>query len=127
MVRALLAVLVFPATSAKPPADTDKDAVPSAFAVGVNVAEYTVADEEANPDNDPPVTDTSPTTKSVDASDNVNVIVDVPPTAKDPEPDLDNDTVGAVESRVIVDVAADADAGPEFPATSATDDAFNRG
>ena len=45
------------------------------------------------------------------------------PTARSGKPGAD----GAVESRVIVDVAADADAGPEFPATSATDDAFKRG
>ena len=45
------------------------------------------------------------------------------PTARSGAPGAD----GAVESRVIVDVAVDADVGPELPATSATDDAFNRG
>jgi len=39
----------------------------------------------------------------------------------------DDGAVGAAESRVMVDVAVDANAGPEFPAESATDDAFNRG
>lgn len=67
----------FPAASLKADPATETDAVPSAFAVGVNVAEYTVADDDANPDNDPPVTDRSPATKSDDASDNVNVTVAV--------------------------------------------------
>ena len=73
----VLAEFPLPAASVNAPPATDNDAVPDAFAVGVKVAVNTVADVEANPDNDPPDTETSPTTKSADDSDRVNVTVDV--------------------------------------------------
>jgi hypothetical protein len=72
----LLAVLSLPAASVNPPAATEIEPVPSAFAVGVNVAVY----DEPEPDRAdrvPPETVTSPTAKSDDDSDNVKVIVTV--------------------------------------------------
>ncbi|MBU3704773.1 MAG: hypothetical protein FGM42_10465 [Ilumatobacteraceae bacterium] len=79
----------------KPPAPTEIDAVPSAPAVGVNVAEYETPEPE-KPDNEPPATDTSPDPKVDDDSDNVKLTVTVPPAATVPEPErVNDDTDGA--------------------------------
>ena len=100
MLNVLLAVLVFPAASVKPPAPTDIDAVPDAFADGVNVAEY--GPEPDNADNEPPETDTSPTTKSDVGSDNVNVTDVVSPAFNVPEPERTTvNTDGEVVSTTI--------------------------
>ncbi|NDE21123.1 MAG: hypothetical protein EBZ98_05670, partial [Actinobacteria bacterium] len=75
-VSAELAVLPLPAASVNAFAATEIDAVPDPPDVGVNVAVYDEP-EPANDDNEPPDTLTSPTTKSDDDSDNVNVTVSV--------------------------------------------------
>jgi hypothetical protein len=72
-----LAVLLLPAASVNAPLATDTDPEPlCVLAVGVNTTEYDVP-EPLNDDNAPPLTVISPTTKFVDASDNVSVNVDV--------------------------------------------------
>jgi hypothetical protein len=74
-----LAVLLFPAASVNVPLATDTEPEPvCVFAVGVNTTEYDVP-EPLNDDNVPPLAVISVTTKLVDASDNVNVNVDVSP------------------------------------------------
>jgi len=60
----------------------------------------------------------SPVVKFDDDSDNVKVIVVVSPDFNEPLPLRVTETVGAVVSRVIVVVAAVAEAGPVFPAAS---------
>ena len=69
-------MLSLPAASVKTLESTEIDAVPSALAVGVNVAVYEVPEPE-NDDNVPPETVTSATAKFDDGSDNVNVTVAV--------------------------------------------------
>ena len=54
--------------------------------------------EPLKPDNDPPETVTSPTTKFTDDSDNVNVNESVPPTPNEPKPLREIETVGGVVS-----------------------------
>ena len=92
-----LAVFPLPAVSVNTPEPTEMDAVPEEFDVGVKVAEYEVP-EPLNPDNDPPETVTSPTTKFTDASDKVNVNRSVPPTPNEPEPLREIEIVGGVVS-----------------------------
>jgi len=99
----LLAVFELPAASVNPPAGTEIDAVPSAPAVGVNVAEYDTP-EPVKPDNDPPVTETSPTTNVDDDSDNVKLTVTDDPAATVPEPErVNDDTDGANVSTLWAD------------------------
>ena len=76
MLKALLAVLPLPAVSVNALDPIEIDAVPAESAVGVKVAVYDVPDPEKL-DSEPPDTVMSPTTKSADVSDNVNVIVSV--------------------------------------------------
>ena len=79
IVVAELAVLLFPAASVNAPLATDTEPEPlCVFAVGVNTTVYDVP-EPVNDDNVPPLDVMSPTTKSVEASDKVNVNVDVSP------------------------------------------------
>jgi len=86
-----LAVLLFPAVSVNLSAATDIEPEPlCVFAVGVNTTVYDVP-EPANDDNVPPLTVMSPTTKSVAASDKVNVNVDV-------SPDFNVDALAAIET-----------------------------
>ena len=92
-----LAVFPLPAVSANTPEPTEMDAVPEEFDVGVKVAEYEVP-EPLKPDNDPPETVTSPVTKFVEVSDNVNVKISVAPTPREPEPLRAIETVGGVVS-----------------------------
>ena len=82
-----------PAESVNTPAPTEIDAVPEELDVGVNVAVYEVP-EPLKPDNDPPETVTSPTTKFADDSDKVNVNKSVPPTIKEPVPLREIEIVG---------------------------------
>jgi hypothetical protein len=70
------------------------------FAVGVNTTVYDVP-EPANDDRVPPLTVMSPTTKSVAASDKVNVNIEVWPERNEDEL-AEIDTVGAVVSTVTV-------------------------
>jgi hypothetical protein len=97
MLNAVLAVFAFVAASANTPAPTEIDAVPDAPDVGVNVAVYVVP-EPLKPDNVPPETVTSPTRKSVEASDSVKVSTSVPPTPNEPDAARVIDTVGGVVS-----------------------------
>jgi hypothetical protein len=77
IVVAELAVLLFPAASVNAPLATDTEPEPlCVFAVGVNTTEYDVP-EPVKDDNVPPLNVTSPTTKSVEASDNVMVNTEV--------------------------------------------------
>ena len=92
---------------------TEIDAEPDEPGVGVNVAEYETP-EPLNPESDPPEIVTSPTTKSVADSDNVNVSTSVSPIPKDVEPERDIATVGDVASIVTVPV----DAPETLPAAS---------
>ena len=79
IVVAELAVLLFPAASVNPPLATDTEPEPlCVFVVGVNTTVYDVP-EPLNDDNVPPLAVISVTTKLVDASDSVNVNVDVSP------------------------------------------------
>jgi hypothetical protein len=97
ILNAVLAVFAFVAASVNTPAPTEIDAVPDAPDVGVNVAVYVVP-EPLKPDNVPPETVTSPTRKSVEASDSVKVSTSVPPTPNEPEAARVIDTVGGVVS-----------------------------
>jgi hypothetical protein len=77
-----LAVLVLPAVSEKTPLETETEPEPLwEFAVGVNTTVYDVP-EPVNDDNAPPLAVMSPTTKSVEASDNVIVNTEVSPDFK---------------------------------------------
>jgi hypothetical protein len=97
MLNAVLAVFAFVAASVNTPAPTEIDAVPDAPDVGVNVAVYVVP-EPLKLDNVPPETDISPTRKSVEVSDNVNVSTSVPPTPNEPDAVRVIETVGGVVS-----------------------------
>jgi hypothetical protein len=112
--RAELALFPLPTASENAPAPTEIEAVPEVPATGVKVAVYEVP-EPLKPDNAPPETVTSPTTKFEDVSDKVNVNTSVPPTPKEPEPTRDIETVGEVPSIVTVPV----DATETLPAASA--------
>ena len=71
--------MLFPAASVNAPLATDTEPEPlCVFAVGVNTTEYDVP-EPVNDDSVPPLAVISVTTKSVEASDNVMVRVDVSP------------------------------------------------
>ena len=72
------AVLLFPAASVNLPVDTESQAKLTKFAYGVNTTVYEVP-EPANDEKVPPLAEISETTKLVDASDKVNVNVDVSP------------------------------------------------
>ena len=75
-----LAVLLFPAASVNLSAATETEPeVLCVFAVGVNTTVYDVPETAVNDDRVPPLKVMSPTTKSVEASDKVNVNVDVSP------------------------------------------------
>ena len=107
MVVGSLVVLFFPAVSVNLFSATDTDPEPSCvFVVGVNTTVYDVP-EPAKDDSVPPLTVMSPTTKSFEASDKVNVNVEV-------WPDFSVDalaaieTVGAVVSTVTV-ISADSE------------------
>jgi hypothetical protein len=97
MLKAVLAVFPFAAASLNTPAPTEIDAVPDAPDVGVNVAVYVVP-EPLKPDNVPPETVTSPTKKSVEASDNVKVRTSVLLTPNEPDAARVIVTVGGVVS-----------------------------
>jgi hypothetical protein len=97
MLKDELAVFPLPAVSVNTPEPMEMDAVPEEFDVGVKVAEYEVP-EPLKPDNDPPETVTSPTTKFTDASDNVNVNRSVPLTPNEPDPLREIEIVGGVVS-----------------------------
>jgi len=97
IVKAVLAVFPLAAASVNTPAPTEIDAIPDAPDVGVNVAVYVVP-EPLKPDNVPPETVTSPTRKSVEASDSVKVSTSVPPTPNEPDAARVIDTVGGVVS-----------------------------
>jgi hypothetical protein len=88
-----LAVLLFPAWSVNLFDVTESDAVPEVFAVGVKVPVYEVPEPEWVP-SVPPVTVTSPDTKSVEDSDSVKVIVSVWPVLSVPLPERAIVTVG---------------------------------
>jgi hypothetical protein len=80
IVVAELAVLLFPAASVNLSSATDIEPEPlCVFAVGVNTTVYDVPETAVNEDRVPPLNVMSPTAKSVDASDNVIVRVDVSP------------------------------------------------
>ena len=79
--------------------DTEPELV-CVFAVGVNTTVYDVPEPE-NDDNVPPLNVMSPTTKLVEASDKVNVNVDVSPDFNEAELAA-IETVGACVSYVIV-------------------------
>jgi hypothetical protein len=65
------------------PLATDTEPEPlCVFAVGVNTTVYDVPETVVNDDNVPPLNVTSPTTKSVEASDNVIVNTEVSPDFK---------------------------------------------
>jgi hypothetical protein len=93
----LLAVLPLPAESVNALPATEIDAVPVELAVGVKVAVYDVPEPEKD-DNVPPETVTSPTTKSEEDSDNVNVIVSVWLAFNVPDPVRAIAMVGTTES-----------------------------
>ena len=79
IVVAELAVLLFPAASVNLSAATETEPeVLCVFAVGVNTTVYEVPEPEKD-DNVPPLKVTSPTTKSVEASDKVKVNVEFSP------------------------------------------------
>ena len=114
IVVAELAVLLFPAASVNPPLATDTEPEPlCVFAVGVNTTLYDVP-EPLNDDNVPPLNVMSPTAKSVEASDNVMVRVEVSPDFSEAEPAA-IETVGACVSyvKVVVELAV-----LPFPAAS---------
>ena len=96
-----LAVLLLPATSVNAPLATDTEPEPlCVFAVGVNTTVYDVPETAVKDDNVPPLNVMSPTAKSVDASDNVNVNDDVSPDFNEAELAA-IETVGACVSYVI--------------------------
>jgi len=89
-------VLLFPAASVNVAPATEIAPVPDCvLVVGVNTTEYTVDDVVVSAPMVPPVTVMSPTAKSVDASDSVNVMVSVWPERSVPDPVRASDTVGA--------------------------------
>ena len=95
IVVAELAELLFPAASVNLSAATETEPeVLCVFAVGVNTTAYDVPETAVNEDNVPPLNVMSPTTKSVEASDKVNVKVDVSPDFNEAEPAA-IETVGA--------------------------------
>ena len=78
IVVAELAVLLFPDASVNLSTATDTEPEPlCVFAVGVNTTVYDVPETAVNDDRVPPLNVTSPTTKFVDASDNVIVNTEV--------------------------------------------------
>ena len=96
-----LAVLLFAAESVNAPSATETEPVPlCVFAVGVNTTVYEVP-EPVNDDRVPPLKVMSPSTKFVEASDRVNVNVEVWLERKEVEL-AEIDTVGAVVSTVTV-------------------------
>jgi hypothetical protein len=102
IVVAELAVLLFEAASVNVPSATDTEPVPlGVFAVGVNTTVYDVPETAVNDDRVPPLKVMSPTTKFVEASDNVNVNIEVWPERNEDEL-AEIDTVGAVVSTVTV-------------------------
>ena len=83
--------MLFPAASVNAPLATDTEPEPlCVFAVGVNTTVYDVP-EPVNDDKVPPLAIMSVTTKLVDASDNVNVNVEV-------SPDFSVDALAAIET-----------------------------
>ena len=83
--------MLFPAASVNTPLETDTEPVPPCvFTVGVNTTVYDVP-EPVNDDKVPPLAVMSVTTKLVDASDNVNVNVEV-------SPDFNVDALAEIET-----------------------------
>ena len=102
IVVAELAVLLFPAASVNLSTATDMEPEPlCVFAVGVNTTVYEVPETAVNEDRVPPLKVMSPSTKFVEASDRVNVNVEVWLERKEVEL-AEIDTVGAVVSTVTV-------------------------
>ena len=80
IVAAELAVLPFPAASVNLSTATDTEPEPlCVFAVGVNTTVYDVPETAVNDDRVPPLKVMSLSTKFVEVSDRVNVIVEVWP------------------------------------------------
>ena len=102
IVVAELAELLFPAASVNLSTSTDMEPEPlCVFAVGVNTTVYDVPETAVNDDRVPPLNVMSPTTKLLEASDKVNVNVEVWPDRNEVEL-AEIDTVGAVVSTVTV-------------------------
>jgi hypothetical protein len=94
--KVLLAVLSLPMLSVKVAPETEMLPVPEfVFVVGVNTTEYTVEDVVVSVPMVPPEKVMSPTTKLLDASESVNVMVSVWPDLSDPDPARVMVTVGA--------------------------------
>ena len=90
------AVLLLPIESVKVAPATEMVPIPElVFAVGVNTRLYSVEEVEVSAPIVPPVTVMSPTTKSVAASDSVNVMVSVWPERSVPVSVRASVTVGA--------------------------------
>ena len=78
IVVAELAGLLFPAASVNLSTATDMEPEPlCVFAVGVNTTVYDVPETAVNDDRVPPLNVMSPSTKLLEASDRVNVNVEV--------------------------------------------------
>ena len=78
MLKTVDEVLSLPTVSVKVAASTEILPVPeSVFVIGVNTTEYTVEDVEVSDPMLPPETAISPTAKVEEASERVNVMVDV--------------------------------------------------
>ena len=104
MERAVEAVLLLPAASVKRVPATEIEPVPDCvLAVGVKTTEYTVEDVVVSVPMLPPEKVMSPTTKSDEASDNVNVTVSVWLDFKESDPARVMVTVGAVVSTLCVE------------------------
>ena len=126
MARGVAAVLLLPAASLNTPARTEMDAVPDVFVVGVNVDVYESPEPE-RAESVPPVTETSVRIKFADDSERPKVITALSPAISFAEPERVTVMVGAVVSRVIVEVAVAADIGPVLPAVSVAPLAANCG
>ena len=99
MLSAVDAVLSLPTVSVNVAPSTEILPVPeSVFVVGVNTTEYTVDEVVVSVPILPPVTVMSPTAKVEDASERVNVMVDVWLDLRDPDPDRAREMVGAAVS-----------------------------
>ena len=89
------AVLLFPAASVNFAPATEIEPVPDwVLVVGVNTIEYTVDDVVVSPPMLPPATVMSSAAKVEEASESVNVMVEVWVELSVPEPDRASDTVG---------------------------------
>ena len=109
---------VLPAASVAPPKAKTGITVPPVVHVTVTVRELPESVPGANVQLAVPLFEKSPTATPVTASENVNVYVTLDAFVGDETADVNDDTVGAVTSRVMVVVAVAADAGPVLPAVS---------